>query len=155
MCHCDSGRRCVNSNNAYLPAQEKVLKTAGGCAIVNWFLWSTDFRNIMERYRSGHNEAVLKTVCPQGHKGSNPFRSALKSPGAGGHVKSSCKLFKRQISSDRNVAYGICLFLCKKVLQFRHCQSHGTHGDSRAGTTTIIAAGDSDFWLYTDWHRLC
>ena len=26
----------------------------------------------MQRYRSGHNEAVLKTVCPQGHVGSNP-----------------------------------------------------------------------------------
>ena len=26
----------------------------------------------MERYRSGHNEAVLKTVCPQGRVGSNP-----------------------------------------------------------------------------------
>ena len=30
-----------------------------------------------ERYRSGHNEAVLKTVCPQGRKGSNPFLSAF------------------------------------------------------------------------------
>ena len=30
----------------------------------------------MERYRSGHNEAVLKTVCPQGHMGSNPILSA-------------------------------------------------------------------------------
>ena len=30
----------------------------------------------MERYRSGHNEAVLKTVCPQGHVGSNPTFSA-------------------------------------------------------------------------------
>ncbi len=30
----------------------------------------------MERYRSGHNEAVLKTVCPQGHEGSNPSLSA-------------------------------------------------------------------------------
>ena len=29
-----------------------------------------------ERYRSGHNEAVLKTVCPQGHVGSNPTLSA-------------------------------------------------------------------------------
>ena len=28
-----------------------------------------------ERYRSGHNEAVLKTVCPQGHVGSNPTLS--------------------------------------------------------------------------------
>ena len=29
-----------------------------------------------EWYRSGHNEAVLKTVCPQGHVGSNPTLSA-------------------------------------------------------------------------------
>ena len=32
----------------------------------------------MERYRSGHNEAVLKTVCPQGRVGSNPTLSASK-----------------------------------------------------------------------------
>ena len=31
----------------------------------------------MERYRSGHNEAVLKTVCPQGRVGSNPTLSAV------------------------------------------------------------------------------
>ena len=30
---------------------------------------------VMERYRSGHNEAVLKTVCPQGRVGSNPTLS--------------------------------------------------------------------------------
>ena len=30
----------------------------------------------LERYRSGHNEAVLKTVCPQGRVGSNPTLSA-------------------------------------------------------------------------------
>ena len=30
-----------------------------------------------ERYRSGHNEAVLKTVCPQGHVGSNPTLSVI------------------------------------------------------------------------------
>ena len=29
-----------------------------------------------ERYRSGHNEAVLKTVCPRGRVGSNPTLSA-------------------------------------------------------------------------------
>ena len=34
----------------------------------------------MERYRSGHNEAVLKTVCPQGRVGSNPTLSALFLP---------------------------------------------------------------------------
>ena len=32
----------------------------------------------LESYRSGHNEAVLKTVCPRGHVGSNPTLSALK-----------------------------------------------------------------------------
>ena len=32
----------------------------------------------MERYRSGHNEAVLKTVCPQGRMGSNPILSARR-----------------------------------------------------------------------------
>ena len=29
----------------------------------------------MERYRSGHNEAALKSVCPQGRVGSNPTLS--------------------------------------------------------------------------------
>ena len=32
----------------------------------------------LERYRSGHNEAVLKTVCPQGRVGSNPTLSACQ-----------------------------------------------------------------------------
>ena len=32
-----------------------------------------------ELYRSGHNEAVLKTVCLHGHQGSNPCGSATKS----------------------------------------------------------------------------
>ena len=31
-----------------------------------------------ERYRSGHNEAVLKTVCPKGRVGSNPTLSVTK-----------------------------------------------------------------------------
>ena len=30
----------------------------------------------LEAYRSGHNEAVLKTVWVQAHRGSNPFASA-------------------------------------------------------------------------------
>ena len=34
--------------------------------------WQSTFE---ERYRSGHNEAVLKTVCPQGRVGSNPTLS--------------------------------------------------------------------------------
>ena len=32
----------------------------------------------LERYRSGHNEAVLKTVCPQGRVGSNPTLSVRR-----------------------------------------------------------------------------
>ena len=32
----------------------------------------------MERYRSGHNGAVLKTVCLHGRMGSNPILSASK-----------------------------------------------------------------------------
>ncbi len=32
----------------------------------------------MEGYRSGHNEAVLKTVWGKPHMGSNPIPSAIK-----------------------------------------------------------------------------
>ncbi len=32
----------------------------------------------MEGYRSGHNEAVLKTVWGKPHMGSNPIPSAMK-----------------------------------------------------------------------------
>ena len=32
----------------------------------------------MERYRSGHNGAVLKTVRAQAHGGSNPSLSAIR-----------------------------------------------------------------------------
>ena len=38
---------------------------------------TTTTEYVMERYRSGHNEAVLKTVCPKGRVGSNPTLSAL------------------------------------------------------------------------------
>ena len=37
-----------------------------------------------ERYRSGHNEAVLKTVCPKGRVGSNPTLSAISFDGRDG-----------------------------------------------------------------------
>ena len=40
--------------------------------IINEHVWES----ALERYRSGHNEAVLKTVCPQGRVGSNPTLSA-------------------------------------------------------------------------------
>ncbi len=47
--------------------------------IINFVRWITqnesERKEGMERYRSGHNEAVLKTVCPQGRVGSNPTLS--------------------------------------------------------------------------------
>ena len=39
---------------------------------------TTTTEYVMERYRSGHNEAVLKTVCPKGRVGSNPTLSVSK-----------------------------------------------------------------------------
>ena len=40
----------------------------------------TESKKHLERYRSGHNEAVLKTVCPQGRVGSNPTLSVSGLP---------------------------------------------------------------------------
>ncbi len=57
--------------------QKKLKKVLTG---INWFdritIAPDKKANDMERYRSGHNEAVLKTVCPQGRVGSNPTLSA-------------------------------------------------------------------------------
>ena len=39
-------------------------------------VFAAEIAERLERYRSGHNEAVLKTVCPQGRVGSNPTLSA-------------------------------------------------------------------------------
>ena len=39
---------------------------------------TTTTEYVMERYRSGHNEAVLKTVCPKGRVGSNPTLSVSR-----------------------------------------------------------------------------
>ena len=47
------------------------LTKAGFCDIIN--------HAYSEGYRSGHNEAVLKTVCLHGRVGSNPTPSAKKS----------------------------------------------------------------------------
>ena len=41
-------------------------------------MFCADRDEYVERYRSGHNEAVLKTVCPKGRVGSNPTLSVLK-----------------------------------------------------------------------------
>ena len=44
--------------------------------IFDMITFAADEADTLERYRSGHNEAVLKTVCPQGRVGSNPTLSA-------------------------------------------------------------------------------
>ena len=41
-----------------------------------WYYIKADRRPYPEGYRSGHNEAVLKTVWAQVHMGSNPIPSA-------------------------------------------------------------------------------
>ena len=58
-------------------------KTVDKCILVCYYIQASsregrtrEYQIIyMERYRSGHNEAVLKTVCPQGRVGSNPTLS--------------------------------------------------------------------------------
>ena len=48
----------------------------------------------MERYRSGHNEAVLKTVCPQGRVGSNPTLSVRYEVSQNEYVKTSSVIWR-------------------------------------------------------------
>ena len=54
----------------------------------------------MERYRSGHNEAVLKTVCPQGRVGSNPTLSV--SQGAENNLKKLKKVLDKSLRTGYN-----------------------------------------------------
>ena len=62
--------------------------------------FSTSPAHNLERYRSGHNEAVLKTVWAKAHKGSNPFLSAIFV------VRKSYKIKKAQD------LVGLVLFCC-------------------------------------------
>ena len=53
-----------------------ILTLAAGCDMM--FFASGNVSGVcLEWYRSGHNEAVLKTVCPQGRVGSNPTLSVF------------------------------------------------------------------------------
>ena len=56
----------------------------------------------MERYRSGHNEAVLKTVCPQGRVGSNPTLSASQIQN-----KNFLKKLKKVLDNIKDTRYNI------------------------------------------------
>ena len=61
----------------------------------------------MERYRSGHNEAVLKTVCPQGRMGSNPILSARQ--------KKVEKIFKKVVDNRKDTWYHIRVVIERKL----------------------------------------
>ena len=67
-----------------------------------------DKQQHMERYRSGHNEAVLKTVCPQGRVGSNPTLSASQ-------VQKSWKTWKKYLTNKRKVRYNAHGFSKEKL----------------------------------------
>ena len=69
----EKGKKCLTNEwlqwytcKAAFEADGWKVRTATHCNLTN-----------MERYRSGHNEAVLKTVCPQGRVGSNPTLSVI------------------------------------------------------------------------------
>ena len=59
-------------------------------------------KHYMERYRSGHNEAVLKTVCPQGRVGSNPTLSVCKIQN-----KNFLKKVKKVLDNIKDTRYNI------------------------------------------------
>ena len=68
--------------------------------------WQNSTKNVekqhMERYRSGHNEAVLKTVCPQGRVGSNPTLSASQIQN-----KNFWKKLKKVLDNIKDTRYNI------------------------------------------------
>ena len=71
VCRSSGGVCEVDSSNEVRRAtSQKLRKYDARCCII-----------FTEGYRSGHNEAVLKTVCLHGRVGSNPTPSAKKSLG--------------------------------------------------------------------------
>ena len=58
-----------SSNEVRRATSQKLRKYDARCCII-----------FTEGYRSGHNEAVLKTVCLHGRVGSNPTPSAKHKP---------------------------------------------------------------------------
>ena len=63
----------------------------------------------MERYRSGHNEAVLKTVCPQGRVGSNPTLSVSQV------AENNLKKLKKVLDKSWRTGYNIQGFSSEKL----------------------------------------
>ena len=58
----------------------------------------------VERYRSGHNEAVLKTVCPKGRVGSNPTLSVIIARSQ----MTPCNFFLTKTESEMIRYYNMC-----------------------------------------------
>ena len=63
----------------------------------------------MERYRSGHNEAVLKTVCPQGRVGSNPTLSVSQV------AENNLKKLKKVLDKSWRTGYNIQGFSSERL----------------------------------------
>ena len=60
-----------------IPRQISVPFSLPSSPLFPVFLGEASPKLNMQRYRSGHNEAVSKTVGLHGHVGSNPTRSAI------------------------------------------------------------------------------
>ena len=59
----------------------------------------------LEAYRSGHNEAVLKTVWEKSHRGSNPFASATTPNLLPDHIESIPNIAPTRPSFDDLISF--------------------------------------------------
>ena len=57
----------------------------------------------MERYRSGHNEAVLKTVCPKGRVGVVNSGARVQIPPSALKIKKIFKKIKKVVDKANDL----------------------------------------------------
>ena len=77
----------------------------------------------MEAYRSGHNEAVLKTVRRQRHGGSNPSASAIKTHAKGAYKTPMRVSFSMQNRSKLPFSWQFTLFAVSSLIAVGICSS--------------------------------
>ena len=102
-----------------------------------------------EGYRSGHNEAVLKTVWVQAHKGSNPFPSANKNRTFvyqdEGSIFNDVCLWQMMLATPMMTASPNDAWLCHILWQTsHHCEWNEQHHFERS-EKHHIAIGDASF----------
>ncbi len=76
-----------------------------------------------EVYRSGHNEAVLKTVWVQAHGGSNPSTSAIKTHAKGAYKTPSRVPFSMQNRGKLPILRQFTLFVVSSRIAVGICSS--------------------------------